>query len=176
MSSPRSEGEADRVCLTSRRRSIVPSRSFGRTLGYEGADPTAPHQSDGYQSSKPSRCLWCQAGAELCLCDEVFPLPAATDAKCPYFFFNAGNSRSFLSSQAIAWLSHCLRACRSSQCAPKTRERFSKRSSPGSKGGPQSSFSGENAVILKARCFANLLIATLHSVAIKASAGVSLYR
>ena len=91
--------------------------------GYEGADLSVLTEAMGinrpslYVAYGDKRALFFKAVERYYRTVARVPLPAATRREMPRsVVLYRSNSRSFLSPQAIAWLSHRLRACRPSQC------------------------------------------------------------
>lgn len=150
--------------------------------GYESADLSALTEAMGinrpslYAAYGDKRALFFRAVERYYQTVAMLPLPAVTDGKCP--------DPSFF-SEAIVNLFYghkpprgCLIACvladqaNAHEDAKAILKELIVREERRIETWALNFLSREPAA-MKARCFANLLIATLHSVAIKASAGVS---
>ena len=150
--------------------------------GYEGADLTALTKAMGinrpslYVAYGDKRALFFKAVERYYQTLAMVPLPAATDAKCPdlSFFTEAILDLFYRHKQSRGCLIACVLADQANahEDARAILKEIIVREERRLERWASNFISGENAV-MKARCFANLLIATLHSVAIKASAGVS---
>jgi AcrR family transcriptional regulator len=152
------------------------------TNGYEGADLTTLTKAMGinrpslYVAYGDKRALFFKAVERYYQTVAMVPLPAATDTKCPdlsFFteaildlFYRHKRSRGCLIACVLADQANAHEDARAilKEIIVREERRLEKWAS--------NFISGEN-VAMKARCFADLLIATLHSIAIKASAGVS---
>ncbi|MGO7335630.1 TetR/AcrR family transcriptional regulator [Rhizobium leguminosarum] len=150
--------------------------------GYEGADLTALTEAMGinrpslYAAYGDKRALFFKAVERYYQSFAMLPLPVVEDGKCPdlsFFreailnlFYDHKRPRGCLIACALADQANAHEDARLVLKELITREERRIEIWVGN-------FFPNEADMMKARCFANLLIATLHSVAIKASAGVS---
>jgi AcrR family transcriptional regulator len=150
--------------------------------GYEGADLTALTEAMGinrpslYVAYGHKRALFFKAVERYYQTLAKIPLPTTTDLKCPdlsfiteailNLFYRHKGSRGCLIACVLADQANTHEDARAilKEILIREERRLEKWA--------RNFLSGESTE-MKARCFANLLIATLHSVAIKASAGVS---
>ena len=150
--------------------------------GYEGADLSALTEAMGinrpslYVAYGDKRALFFKAVERYYQTAAMVPLPVATDGKCPdlSFFTEAILDLFYRHKRPRGCLIACVLADQANahEDARAILKQLIVREERRLEQWACNFLSGEHAA-MKARCLANLLIATLHSVAIKASAGVS---
>jgi AcrR family transcriptional regulator len=150
--------------------------------GYEGADLTALTKAMGinrpslYVAYGDKRALFFKAVERYYRTVASVPLPAATDGKCPNlsFFTEAVLNLFYHHKQSRGCLIACVLADQANahEDARAILKELIARETRRLENWAFNFLSGED-VAMRAQCLANLLIAMLHTVAIKASAGVS---
>jgi AcrR family transcriptional regulator len=150
--------------------------------GYEGADLSVLTEAMGinrpslYVAYGDKRALFFKAVERYYRTVARVPLPAATDGKCPdlSFFTEAILDLFYRHKRSRGCLIACVLADQANahEDARAILKELIARETRRLENWAFTFLSGEH-VAIRARCLANLLIAMLHTVAIKASAGVS---